>query len=107
MQTDMKKRKFTKEQKLQIIKEATEQGVNTTLEKHGIYPATYYSWKKKFETMGEAGFRHGMTPVQLKEIKRLEKENDTLKKLLAEKELESRLNDEMLKKKYAWTRKNG
>jgi putative transposase len=106
MQTDMKKRKFTKEQKLQIIKEATEQGVNTTLEKHGIYPATYYSWKKKFETMGEAGFRHGMTPAQLKEIKRLEKENDTLKKLLAEKELESRLNNEMLKKKYAWTRKN-
>ncbi|MFO7880522.1 MAG: transposase [Bacteroidales bacterium] len=37
MQTDMKKRKFTKEQKLQIIKEASEQGVNTTLEKHGIY----------------------------------------------------------------------
>ena len=106
MQTDMKKRKFTKEQKLQIIKEATEQGVNTTLEKHGIYPATYYSWKKKFETMGEAGFRHGMTPAQLKEIKRLEKENDTLKKLLAEKELESRLKDEMLKKKYAWARKN-
>jgi putative transposase len=101
----MKKRKFSKEDKLQIIKEASEQGVNNTLEKHGIYPATFYSWKKKFETMGEAGFRHGMTPAQLKEIKRLEKENDTLKKLLAEKELEGRLKDEMLKKKYAWARK--
>ncbi len=74
----MKKRKFTKEQKLQIIKEATEQGVNATLEKHGIYPATYYSWKKKFESIGEAGFRQGITPAQLKEIKRLEKENDML-----------------------------
>ncbi|ALO13817.1 Transposase [Salinivirga cyanobacteriivorans] len=105
MHTDMKKRKFTKEEKLQIIKEATEQGVNVTLEKHGIYPATYYGWKKKFETMGEAGFRHGMTPAQLKEIKRLEKENETLKKLLAEKELEGRLKDDMLKKKYAWARK--
>ncbi len=31
MQTDMKKRKFTKEQKLQIIKEATEQGVDHKL----------------------------------------------------------------------------
>jgi len=102
----MKKRKFSKEDKLQIIKEASEQGVKNTLEKHGIYPATFYSWKKKFETMGEAGFRHGMTPAQLKEIKRLEKENDTLKKLLAEKELEGRLKDEMLKKKYAWARKN-
>jgi putative transposase len=50
MQSDMKKRKFTKEEKLQIIKEASEQGVNITLVKYGVYPATYYSWKKKFET---------------------------------------------------------
>ena len=102
----MSKRKFSKEQKLQILRESSEHGVNTTLEKHGIYPATFYLWKKKFDTMGEAGFRHGMTPAHLKEIKRLEKENTTLKQLLAEKELEGHLKDEMLKKKYAWARKN-
>jgi putative transposase len=101
----MEKRKFTKEQKLAIIEEASLQGVQATLEKHGLYPTTYYSWKKKFETMGEAGFRHGMTPEHLKEIKRLEKENEQLKLLLAEKELEGRLKDELLKKKYAWERK--
>ena len=101
----MEKRAFTKEAKLAILKEAGEQGVTCTLEKHGIYPATYYSWKKKFEDMGEAGFRHGMTPEHLKEIKRLEKENEMLKRLLAEKELEGRLKDEALKKKYAWARK--
>lgn len=102
----MNKRTFTKEQKLAILKEASEQGVTATIEKHGLYPATYYSWKKKFETMGEDGFRHGMTPPQLKEIKRLEKENSLLKKLLAEKELEGHLKDEVIKKKYAWARKN-
>jgi putative transposase len=101
----MQKRTFSKEQKLQILKEAADNGVNTTLEKHGIYPATYYLWKKKYETMGEAGFRHGMTPAHLKEIKRLEKENATLKQLLAEKELEGHLKGEMLKKNYAWARK--
>ena len=101
----MQKRKFTKEQKLQIIDEASLQGVQATLDRHGLYPTTYYSWKKKFETMGEAGFRHGMTPEHLKEIKRLEKENEQLKLLLAEKELEGRLKDELLKKKYAWARK--
>ena len=36
MHTDMKKRKFTKEDKIQIIKEAAKQGVNATLEKQGI-----------------------------------------------------------------------
>ena len=50
--------------------------------------------------MGEEGFRHGMTVEHLKEIKRLEKENSMLKKLLAEKEIEGRLKDEMIKKKY-------
>jgi putative transposase len=99
------KRTFTKEQKLQLLKEASENGVTTTLEKHGIYPATYYSWRKKFEQMGEAGFRHGMTPKHIKEIKRLEKENELLKKLLAEKEIEGHLKSELLKKKYAWARK--
>jgi len=101
----MEKRTFSKEQKLAILKEASEQGVSAVLAKHGIYPATYYSWKKKFEQMGEDGLRHGMTPAHLKEIRRLEKENQLLKKLLAEKELEGHLKDELLKKKYAWARK--
>ena len=50
--------------------------------------------------MGEEGFTHGMTPDQLKEIRRLRKENQRLKDLLIEKELESKLKDELLKKKY-------
>ncbi len=99
------KRTFSKEEKLQVLKEAEEKGVKITLEKHGIYPATYYSWKNKYEEMGEMGFRHGITPAHIKEIKRLEKENALLKKLLAEKEMEGHLKDEMIKKKYAWARK--
>lgn len=101
----MEKRTFTKEKKLEILKEASVHGVKATLDKYGIYPATYYSWRKKYSTMGEDGFRHGMTLPQLKEIKRLEKENQMLKELLAEKELEGRLKDEALKKKYALARK--
>ena len=58
----MKKRTFSKEQKPAILKEASEQGVSAVLAKHGIYPATYYSWKQKFEQMCEDGLRHGMTP---------------------------------------------
>lgn len=100
----MKKRTFTKEEKLKILEEVKKNGVQATLDKFGIYPATYYSWKKKFETMGETGFQHGMSPMHLKEIRRLEKENNLLKKLLAEKDLEAHLKDELLKKKYPWAR---
>jgi len=95
------RKKISKQEKLSIIKEASEQGITVTLEKYGIYPATYYSWKKKFESMGEEGLDHGMTKPQLKRIRELEKENQMLKELVAEKELEGRLKDELLKKKYA------
>lgn len=101
----MKRRKFSKEEKINILNEAEIHGVQSTLDKHALYPATFYSWKNKYETMGDEGFRHGMTPEHLKEIRRLEKENNLLKKILAEKELESHLKDEMLKKKYPWPKK--
>lgn len=35
------RRKFSKEEKLSILKEAGEHGVSVTLEKHGIYPTTF------------------------------------------------------------------
>ena len=82
-----KKRKFTTEDKLSIVKEASVKGVKETLAKYDVYPATYYSWKKKFEEMGEEGFQHGMTSKKLRELKALEKENRQLKELVAEKEL--------------------
>jgi putative transposase len=101
----MEKRSFTKEEKLNIIKEASEHGVKETLEKYSLFPASYYSWKKKFESMGEEGFSHGMTPDQLKRIRELEKENRILKELIIEKELEGKLKDDLLKKKFALERK--
>lgn len=101
----MNKRTFTKEEKLQIIREASEQGVKVILEKYDIYPATYYSWRNKLEEMGEIGLQHGMNPKHIKRIRELEKENTALKQLLAEKELEGKLKSELLKKKYALERK--
>lgn len=101
----MKKRTFTKEQKLSIIQEAGEKGVKLTLAKYGIYPVSYYDWKKKLSTMGEEGLNYGMTPVQQKRIRELEKENKMLRELLAEKELEGRYKTESINKKYALKKK--
>ena len=97
----MKRRKFTNEEKVKILEEASKNGVTTTLEHYGIYPATYYAWKKKYTSMGEVGLDHGMTKEHLKRIRELEKENSQLKEIVAEKELEGRLKDELLKKKWA------
>jgi len=45
----MKKRTFTQEEKLRIVKEASENGIKATLEKYDIYAASYYSWKRKLD----------------------------------------------------------
>jgi len=101
----MNKRTFSKEEKLQILREAAENGINPTIEKYGIFRASFFTWKKKFEQMGEEGFIRGMTPSHVKRIRELEKENLALKKLLAEKELEGHLKSELLKKKFAMERR--
>lgn len=87
------KRTFSTEEKLSILRDASENGVKSTLAKHGIYPATFYSWRKKFNEMGEDGLSYGMTPAHLKRIRELERENQKLK-------------DELLKKKWALEKKN-
>lgn len=91
-------KRWSTDQKIKIVKEASTKGVRETLEKYNIYPATFYSWKKKFSEMGKEGFAHGMTKERLQKIKVLEQEVDLLKQLLAEKELESKLKDELLKR---------
>jgi len=93
-------KKFTKKEKLQIMAEAKKDGVKVTLERYDLFPATYYYWKKKYGTSGASGLDHRMTKATLSRVKALEKENQTLKILLGEKELESKLKDELLKKKY-------
>ena len=103
--TEKGTKKFTKAEKLSIIKEAGEKGVKVTLAKYDLYPATYYYWKKKLLIGGEDGLDHRTLKDQEVEIKRLEKENATLKILLGEKDLAGKLEDELLKKKYPELRK--
>jgi putative transposase len=100
------RKKFSKDEKVRIVREAAEHGVKATLDKYGVYPATYYDWKRKLESMGEKGLDWGMTPAHLKEIRRLEKENERLKRIVADQQLESQLKDELLKKKYPLARKS-
>ena len=98
--TEKGTKKFTKEEKLAIIKESESLGSKLTMEKYGLYPGTFYYWKRKYNESGADGLEHGMNKERLARIKKLEKENQMLKQLLAEQQLEGKLKDELLKKKY-------
>lgn len=106
IQTDKGTKKFTEKEKLSILKEAEKEGVKKTLSKYNLYPATYYYWKKKYSNLGSDGSLPNSKGIyNASAVRKLEKENAALKQLLAEKELESKLKDEMLKKKYPHLRK--
>ncbi len=68
--------------------------------KNGIYATTCYEWKKKYNEGGESVLLPGYAKREKKDIKKLEKENKRLKKLLAEKELEVEIKTELLKKRW-------
>lgn len=98
--TDGGTKKFSKEEKIAILEEAGKLGVKATLAKYGLYPATFYYWKRQYLANGEGGLIHKKHNEALDTIQKLETENARLKLLLAEIELESKLKDELIKKKY-------
>lgn len=93
-------KKFTDKEKLQIIDEVKKNGLKVTLARYDLFPGTYYYWKRKLLIYGDEGLQHKKSSQNEQLIKRLERENEQLKILLAEKELESKLKDEVIKKKY-------
>ena len=94
-------KKFSKSEKLKIINEAKEKGVKVTLAKYGVLSGSYYYWKKRYLVYGEDGLNHQKLKASRSLVSRLEKEIQTLKLLLGEKELESKLKDDLLKKKVS------
>ena len=86
-------RKFTKAEKIRILEEAKNSGVRATLDKYGVYQATYYYWKKKLLVYGEDGLEHRKQRDLERQINRLEEENKKLKELLGRKELVFRFHN--------------
>jgi putative transposase len=93
------KRTWSQEEKIAILKEAEIAGVVETCRKRGIYATTYYDWKKKYESGGASALEPGFKKQESRDFKKIVKENELLKKVLLEKELEIQVKTELLKKK--------
>jgi transposase-like protein len=77
------RRKFTPQQKLQVLKEweAAGNGIEVA-QKHQMHPQTLYRWKKALE-QGAQVFLSGKKPRVDPRVRKLEKENQRLKEALA------------------------
>ena len=81
------RRKFTAEQKIQIVVEGLrgELPVTELCRREGISPAVYYKWSKAFLEAGKNGLtKDTRRDATSDEVKRLKEENSDLKKALAE-----------------------
>jgi putative transposase len=96
----MKRRKFTKEQKLEIIHYAEEHGSTEACRRYGLSGSLFYRWRSQYETKGLDGLENRYKPRQDGRVNDLERENSRLKKIIAEQALELDLAKEMIKKKY-------
>jgi putative transposase len=92
--------KRTPQEKERILLDIQALGVVAGCRKHGLSRTLYYDWLNKYEASGLEGLEDRRGKNMDAHIKRLEKENRILKELLAEKEVESKLKDELLKKKF-------
>ena len=88
----MKRKRFTEEQIIGILKEH-DLGAKTAdlCRKHGVSEATFYNWKSKFG---------GMDVSEAKRLKQLQDENGKLKKLLADAMLDNSALKDLLSKKW-------
>ena len=74
------KKRFSEEQIIGFLREADAgMPIKELCRRHGFSEASYYLWRSKFG---------GMSVPDAKRLKELEKQNATLKRLLAEAELE-------------------
>ncbi len=93
--------KRSPEEKERLMQEIQRLGVVLGCRKHNLAQGQYYRWLNRYNALGLDGLEDRRGKNQDLHVKRLEKENGMLKELLAEKELEMKMKDELLKKKIA------
>ena len=92
-----KKRVFTAEQKMDILRAAEQNGMVATCRKFEIAQSLFYQWRRKFDQHGIDGLQGQYYRVD-PHVKELEKENERLKKIIAKQALELEVKGELLKK---------
>jgi putative transposase len=91
------KRKFSPEDRLAILQEAQREGSAETCRKHHLSPSLLAKWKQRYLSKGVDGLKSAYKCID-PEVRRLEDENERLKKIVAKQALQIEVQGELLKK---------
>ena len=93
------RKRWSAQEKLEIYNHYKVHGAAVTSREYEVSVGSIYRWKEAYETKGESGLSgKANNKADRLAFKKLKRENDELKKIIAEKELRLRIQAEMLKK---------
>ena len=95
------RRKFSDQEKLDVLRQASQVGITTVLRDYNLSYSVYTNWKKKFL---ERGIDFGATKL---ETRLLQEENARLKKIIADLSLSLELKNEELKRRNPFNENRG
>lgn len=98
---NLHRKRWNQKDKEEILLYADEHGVSRASREFNVSTATIYNWKRRFQELGSEGLESGAKTAIERELSQLKRENNELKKMVAEKELALRVKDSLLKKKRA------
>jgi putative transposase len=88
---EMKRSRFSEEQMVKILREADKGPIAEVAKRNGVSEQTIYVWRRRFGKMEVA---------DTKKLRALEAENNRLKKMVAERDLEIEVMKEINAKKW-------
>lgn len=100
------RKKWTPEQKLEILDYKKTYGLTKTSRKFEVSTVSILNWEKVYSEQGPEGFKKGAKTSLERELQQLRRENRDLKAIVAEKDLAIRVKDSLLKKASNENREN-
>jgi len=94
----MTRRRFSDEQKLEILHEAEKLGITPVLRNHSLSYSVFAKWREKFARDHGSKQDSMLSSKTRSELKQFIEENARLKKIIADQALELARKDEELRK---------
>lgn len=92
------RRNWSVDEKEKIVLFSVEHGISEASREFGVSTVSIYKWKEKFDQLGKDGLNPGATTSLERELRELRRENQALKRIVADKELAIQVKDSLLKK---------